>query len=96
MSEAKIIARLVDAAEQARSSGGWQPVSTAPKDGRIILGYGRLAGEVFGPSDGEVIAPILWRGGRTDYDGFAWRMPYGDACAVWMAPTHWMPLPDPP
>jgi len=68
----------------------WQPIETAPKDGRELL-VGRFA---FGRNWQCVSS---WRGpsrGEHDY-------PYGDN--AWrdsngrhLAGTHWMPLPEPP
>jgi hypothetical protein len=66
----------------------WQPIETAPKDGRPILGFGICDGEVSGRGVEPAAAVVEWCGswtvGATDYYG------------VTMEATHWMPLPDPP
>lgn len=68
----------------------WQPIETAPKDGRNIL-----------VSDGRLVSIGGW---LTDIDhGAEWEGQIG--MAGWWAfdlgpnndrPTHWMPLPEPP
>lgn len=68
----------------------WQPIETAPKDGRTILVF----------DDGEVVT-VKWR--YDDRWGGAWGSEdyiqdgsiYDDALIA-HSPTHWMPLPDPP
>lgn len=82
--------------QQIEIKGEWRDISSAPRDGTRILGYGQLAGEVNGPSEEYEIVPIEWRGGFTDYVGYNWYIPFGDAYAAWLKPTHWMPLPDKP
>jgi hypothetical protein len=67
----------------------WQPIETAPKDGRTILGYSE---------SGQM---LIW---RWDTDRYAKKpKPYWRAFSVFgvtgersMQPTHWMPLPEPP
>ena len=68
-------------AAQQDAGGGWQPISTAPKDGRRILTLEqwpvmdiRIARWVHGPHN-------VW---ITDNGGYVRRA------------THWMPLPSPP
>lgn len=63
----------------------WQPIETAPKDGRAILAY---------TADG--MCEIIWNGARWEqcpchstYDGC------GEA-VLSCFPTHWMPLPPAP
>ena len=71
----------------------WQPIETAPKDKRILL---------YRPT-----APEWWMvmGGRYDSDKYAKNpKPYwstdnwslGKMEQRQNAPTHWMPLPEPP
>lgn len=73
---------------------GWQLIATAPKD-RKILGYGEVAGEMSGIYDENHVFPIVFSG-KSDFDGFLWDIPSTDYAAMWMRPTHWMPLPEPP
>lgn len=60
----------------------WQDISTAPRDGGVeILGYGpRFMGR------GHYMETMHF------YDG-SWSVEYRRG---FDAPTHWMPLPDPP
>lgn len=61
----------------------WQPIETAPKDGRrIIIGYD------------DVVAIVKWEGSgwcENDYDNL-WHGPD----MFFGGPTHWQPLPPPP
>jgi hypothetical protein len=62
----------------------WQPINTAPRDGRTILAY--LPANAGLPTRQDVVA-ICWAAGwTTAYSGA-----YLDT-----EPTYWMPLPDPP
>jgi hypothetical protein len=65
--------------------GGWQPISTAPRDGTFIL---------LVESDGVV------RQGRYVNDACRWFELNADWTDSWdgeiYQPTHWMSLPDPP
>lgn len=66
----------------------WQPIETAPKDGRMLLLVWRdkqqqglpmvLEGYWYAASDGEA---FWWSPGQV-----SWKL----------EPTHWMPLPKPP
>lgn len=60
----------------------WQPIETAPKDWRRVLGC-------IGSGDGRVVVEM-------EYDRRLgeWHRPMG--CGVAITPTHWMPLPGPP
>lgn len=73
----------------------WQPIETAPQDGRDVLVYGLSAGEINGIFEVPGIG-VAGRCDRTDYEGFNWRERNTDAYAVWWKPTHWMPLPAAP
>jgi hypothetical protein len=59
---------------------GWQPITTAPKDGTVILTF--QANSMSGPK----VKVISW---REDTVPKGW----GD---TGVGPTHWMPLPMPP
>jgi hypothetical protein len=74
---------------------GWQPISTAPRDGRTILVY--LPTGVGHPTRQDHVVAVSWTNvfwSRTAGWQPGWEMPYsgikGDA------PTHWMLLPEPP
>ena len=62
----------------------WQPINTAPCDGRTILAY--LPANAGQPTRQDVVA-ICWAAG--------WTTAYSGACLD-IKPTYWMPLPDPP
>lgn len=64
---------------------GWQPIGTAPRDGRSVLAY--LPANAGHPTRQDVAA-IFWAGAA------GWETAYSGARVA--APTHWMPLPDPP
>jgi hypothetical protein len=67
----------------------WQPISTAPRDGTAILGYGI---EVLRGAFAEAwaIRVISLQSGRHRY---VWRVLGSE---MWLSPTHWMPLPAAP
>ncbi len=75
---------LVEAIDRALGASEWQPISTAPKDGRYLMLWcpNEITPRVaIGCWDDGV---DLWMesDNRTDTD--------------WLGPTHWMPLPEPP
>lgn len=61
----------------------WQPITTAPKDGTIILGYF--------PSRIRKMVPMEWSG----WGGGTWCNSTSGA-NINDDPTHWMPMPAPP
>lgn len=64
----------------------WMPISTAPKDGTWMLAFRRVRGKTN-------IAQARWvrdMFGTYCFGGEGWYYPEDNA------PTHWMPLPDPP
>ncbi len=69
----------------------WQPIETAPKDGRSIL----LGGGLWDDEDvSEVIGLAHW-----DEKSKGWLVAChegGYVCAWYTDATHWMPLPEPP
>jgi hypothetical protein len=74
---------------------GWQPIGTAPRDGRTILVY--LPPGPGHPTRQDHVVAVTWADvfwSRAAGWQAGWEMPYsgikGDA------PTHWMRLPDPP
>ena len=82
-------------------SGDWQPIETAPKDGSAFLAYGvhdheghTAAGRITWDIGDHWWAIILWDTWRPNL-GKRWVFSK-DGFATWSAPTHWMPLPEPP
>lgn len=76
----------------------WRPIETAPKDGRVILGFSLEEDDDLMPQlirwyqEGWVIA---WD--HTMMTGCKYFMlPNGKQCVTghFQPPTHWMPLPD--
>jgi hypothetical protein len=60
----------------------WQPITTAPRDGQLVLAFSRLGYH----------AIVSWRAVVALPDG-VWEAEDGS----WIDdPTHWMPLPEPP
>lgn len=84
----------------------WQPIETAPKDGRLI--------DVWCPWDGNDaggirLTDVAWHDGdefdkhvgwsRITDDGYRDMVEMGPTCDFGLPewrPTHWMPLPEPP
>jgi hypothetical protein len=66
----------------------WQPIDTAPKDGRVILIL---------TERGNVYSPCQWENGEISENGFwLWWQDEPAWLTEVVNPTHWMPLPDPP
>lgn len=62
----------------------WQPMETAPRDGKLIL--------VFAPGTSD-----KWDGDLGSLTTVcAWHPDAGFCVCELREPTHWMPLPDPP
>ena len=68
-------------------SADWQDISTAPKDGRLIIVYRPLAAET-----GDPLIKI------THMNRYPQKSPQGvkHYADCWCHPTHWLPLPPPP
>jgi len=64
---------------------GWQLIETAPKDGQTLIVWVRGWHPVPAKYQNE------GKGWNEDQPG--WYAPIED---VWITPTHWMPLPEPP
>ncbi|MFN8993216.1 MAG: DUF551 domain-containing protein, partial [Pseudomonadota bacterium] len=65
----------------------WQPIETAPKEGRILVYGGTWEGELGGKEPARVALV------------YAESLCVADTCYydAWIVdPTHWMPLPEPP
>lgn len=76
----------------------WQTIETAPKDGTWILVYG----ENYGDEDGPRFSVIKWVTnivGVWEYIDSTTRKLVEKDWSDWsdtFAPTHWMPMPEPP
>lgn len=68
-------------AAEPQTSGVWQPIETAPKDGTVFLFFAADCGL---PGPGE----CMWSGSR-------WHA-FGGMGGMTCHPTHWQPLPAPP
>ena len=70
------------------TNNGWQPIATAPRDGRWIL--------IYVPDPGDHLPPcgfvaVKWTGNpKTSLTGWTTR----GVCGI--EPNYWMPLPDVP
>jgi hypothetical protein len=79
--------------------GGWQPIETAPRDGRFVMLHvpeGQL-------ESGTVTIGAYWKSDeraengrflKGNWDG--WLGMDVDIASSWCDPTDWMPLPEPP
>lgn len=70
----------------------WQPIETAPKDGRMILLYRPTGGGWMNTATGSWNDDRYAKNPRPYWEswlriGVDWRT---------LPPTHWMPLPEPP
>lgn len=101
LSQVRVILRsfigngIVFVDDVAPSEGeGWQPIESAPKDGRKILICELLSGIILKYTEHEgkefphVCTAYWWKGDSLNAPGWAGN--------VMGTPTHWMPLPDPP
>lgn len=71
---------------------GWQPIETAPKDGRWIIVYGESN------SICNTAFASYRPGDRQFNNGSSWHVygPFGNWMVAGHKFTHWMPLPEPP
>ncbi len=77
-------------AAQVQDVAGWQPIETAPKDGRTILAYFPLEGL---GKDWERVMPVKYRESMMPEP---WIFAGRAASSYSTGPTHWMPLPAAP
>jgi hypothetical protein len=70
---------------------GWQPISTAPKDGTLVLLSVCWSG--IGEAHRARIDPVMC---VARFDGAFWIDDEGVFQAAEADATHWMPLPEPP
>lgn len=68
----------------------WQEIDTAPKNGSRVILYMEEHSD-----EGDPRQVACW---LPSTDAFAWAGDawYTDTGEAWTAPTHWMPLPEPP
>ena len=71
---------------QVQGVAGWQPIETAPKDGRTILAYFPLEGL---GKDWERVMPVKYRESMMPEP---WIFAGRAASSYSTGPTHWMPL----
>ena len=88
-----VVERIARAAS-AHLAGGWRPIETAPRDKPVRL-WAQSYGEISRLNENwrEFIGEYSGEGGA---HGFEWIMSDGDYYAVWLRPSHWMPLAEPP
>ena len=71
----------------------WQPIETAPKDGRWLLVYCPDGSNSYNDDPPLFVTTAFfdseWRGG-------VWYHHYDDGVGHYLQPTHWMPLPEAP
>ena len=83
------IGKLADENERLKADAErieWQPIETAPKDGTDIL-----------VMTGETMHVVRWINIHGDFDYWAVDdNKHGPFTLRGKAPTHWMPLPEPP
>lgn len=73
----------------------WQPIETAPKDGRHVLIANDTPGSIH-PCEGYYVTPEHRYGKEPKHAGW-WRLAGSSEASVHgRTPTHWMPLPPPP
>jgi len=66
----------------------WQPIETAPKDGTVIIVYGKFPYKVN-------VQTVFYQTAAWESDEF--KAGWTNASSSWLADvTHWMPLPEPP
>lgn len=81
---------LLSAYERGRAEREWQPIETAPKDGRKFIA-GRFAPEGDKSQPNNLVAVDRWH--KMPEDGYTGLGQFNNR--YWPA-THWMPLPAPP
>lgn len=77
----------------------WQPIDTAPKSGRtVMLGFVNESGlwrSTRGQWFSQDFIEDMWEDGDDCQAGWYETTVEGEECYP-IAPTHWMPLPQPP
>lgn len=74
----------------------WQPIETAPKDGREIIVWGVRGGD-WGYTEPEwTWTGARWSGGSLSVPAGWYETKATPRYSNGFSPTHWMPLPEPP
>lgn len=91
---ARHLLAFVGEPQQREAAGGWQPISTAPKDGTNVIISGPGGVEIGNWEDEKLdvleCGVIVEPGMKEGWVGVGVHWPEGDQ------PTHWMPLPESP
>ena len=82
--------RPLYAAPPAAQAEGWRPISTAPKDGALIV-LGARNGVWLGK-----YVPVYQSGYRPENPWSSMLLNHDHMAERYTRPTHWMPLPPPP
>ena len=83
--------RELDGEKAANSEGikmQWQPIETAPKDGKMVIGFFSPLESPFRPFQKDGDMAVIWYAGKER----GWVMPG----VMGLSPTFWVPLPEPP
>ena len=97
--ETMALARIVEN-EALKANQSWQPISTAPKDGTVILAYVPARGRAFACRWEPEFEYIYHENGDNTTPRGAWTdnavVSFGMEEVAEYSPTHWMPLPSAP
>lgn len=74
----------------------WQPIETAPKDGREIIVYGVRRGDWGYTDDESTWTGARWSAGSYGFPGSWLESKARPNYSTGFTPTHWIPLPAPP
>ncbi|WP_165909302.1 DUF551 domain-containing protein, partial [Shinella sp. JR1-6] len=88
--ETRILSALVNAQADAYVVERWQPIDTAPRDGRVVLAYFPLEGL---GADWCRVMPVYF---SKTMQPRPWIFAGRAASSYGEGPTHWQPLPAPP
>lgn len=70
----------------------WQPIHTAPRDGRCVLLFASIDDDGENMFVGSFVAPTE----SGPFGEFIWKEQSGASITAERVVTHWMPLPEPP
>ena len=89
--------KMAKAGAESIKAGGWQPIESAPKDGRCVLAYWNWKDD---DVDEHFISIAYWNGSEWEdvhngiYEYGKWEENGSESFVHDI--THWMPLPEPP